>query len=283
MLESMVVAPRPTRAEASDVANAIFDGADAILLSAETAIGANPVLAVEAAARIAVECDERGCGLPVARRAAQRPRPMPTRWPMPRSPSPAPRPTSPRSRATRAAAERRGSSAHCGRASRSWPSRPDPRRRRRARRSCTACIARACRGGGRCRGSPSCPGSWRLSRALPAGSAVVLVASTAAPGSGPNLLEVARVLRAQLLAGLYEPGSVIPPSHASQSAARPDPSRPAPTPSATSTRALRLASVPEKIAPASHHSERAAGEARSPAGPGPRGSGSSARPGPIAP
>ena len=60
MLESMVAAPRPTRAEASDAANAIFDGADAILLSAETAIGAHPVLAVETAARIARECDRRG-------------------------------------------------------------------------------------------------------------------------------------------------------------------------------------------------------------------------------
>jgi pyruvate kinase len=60
MLESMTAAPRPTRAEASDVANAIFDGADAIMLSAETAIGAFPVVAAEAATRIARACAELG-------------------------------------------------------------------------------------------------------------------------------------------------------------------------------------------------------------------------------
>ena len=133
MLDSMVASTRPTRAEVADVANAILDGTDAVMLSQETAIGAYPVEAIAMMASIARDDRDAprrtaaGTSTACTATRAIRPTPSPTRSAWPRASS-----SSTRSSCRRCRAAPRGSSPRTARPCRST------RSRRGARRSAAA-------------------------------------------------------------------------------------------------------------------------------------------------
>ena len=194
MLESMIASPRPPGAEASDVANAIFDGADAIMLSGETAIGQHPVLAAEAAVRIAELCATRGDEFLAAGAPARTGSDAAVLAYAASAIATTEREVTAIACYTRTGKTARAIAAHRPRVP-ILAFAPDPSVVRRLAlvhgvepRTCMPPPDAEARLGLM---------AWLLGEesTLTPGSAVVLVASTATPGTGPNLLEIHRIPR----------------------------------------------------------------------------------------